>query len=149
MSSKRTTVRKTNMQQITGSCLCGTLKYTCSSEALFSAICHCKACQKSTGTAFSVVVGINRSDVTIVGSTLKTYEDVGDSGQATYRHFCAKCGSTIMAEMAARPELACIKAGTLDNQEELCPQFHVYWRDHQEWIQTMNTLPTHDTTLKK
>ena len=54
-----------------------------------------------------------------------------------------------MAEMAARPELACIKAGTLDNQEELCPQFHVYWRDHQEWIQTMNTLPTHDTTLKK
>jgi len=137
------------MQEITGSCLCGTLKYTCRSEALFSAVCHCRACQKSTGTAFSVVVGVNRSDVTITGSTLKTYEDVGDSGRATYRHFCAKCGSTIMAEMAARPDLACIKAGTLDNPEELNPQLHVYWRDHQKWIRTLDTLPKHETTMKK
>ena len=135
------------MQQIAGSCLCGSLRYTCGSEALFTAICHCRACQKSTGTAFSVVVGVKKSDVTIDGSTLKTYEDVGDSGQPTYRHFCCECGSTIMAEMGARPELACIKAGTLDNPDELSPQLHVYWRDHHEWIRTLDALPKHDTTL--
>ena len=102
------------MHPITGSCLCGALTYTCSSEALLTAVCHCKACQKSTGSAFSVVVGVNKSDVTIAGDTLATYEDIGDSGQATYRRFCSKCGSTILAELAARPDLACIKAGTLD-----------------------------------
>ena len=136
------------MQQITGSCLCGSLRYTCGSEALFTAICHCRACQKSTGTAFSVVVGVKKSDVVIEGNSLKTYEDVGDSGQPTYRHFCAECGSTIMAEMAARPELTCIKAGTLDNPEALNPQLHVYWRDHQEWIGTLDALPKHDTILQ-
>lgn len=137
------------MHQITGSCLCEALTYTCSSEALLTAVCHCKACQKSTGSAFSVVVGVNKSDVTIAGNTLTTYEDVGDSGQATYRHFCSKCGSTIMAELAARPDLACIKAGTLDHPEQFSPQLHVYWRDHQEWIRALDALPKHDTILKK
>jgi hypothetical protein len=137
------------MQQITGSCLCGALKYTGNTEILFTVACHCRACQKSTGTAFSVVVGVKRPDVTITGDTLKTYEDVGDSGQPTYRHFCARCGTTIMAELAIRPDLACIKAGTLDHREELHPQSHVYWRDHQEWIRTLDTLPKHDTIPKQ
>ena len=133
------------MQQLTGSCLCGALKYTCSSEPLFTAACHCKSCQKSTGSAFSVVVGVQRADVTIEGDTRTTYESLGDSGRPTYRHFCAQCGSTIMAEMAARPDLAFIAAGTLDHPEALVPQLHVYWRDHQIWLETLDTLPQHDT----
>lgn len=133
------------MQQITGSCLCGALKYTCDSGAVLTAACHCRTCQKSTGSAFSVVVAVKRSDVTVAGSTLKTYEDVGDSGQATYRHFCAKCGTTIKAEMAAQPDLAFIAGGTLDRPEALAPQLHVYWRDHQNWIEALDGLPKHDT----
>ena len=101
------------------------------------------------GHGVSVVVGVKRSDVTITGETLKTYEDVGDSGQPTYRHFCAQCGTTIMAELAVRSDLACIKAGTLDHPEELQPQSHVYWRDHQEWIRTLDTLPKQDTIQRQ
>lgn len=133
------------MHQITGSCLCGSLTYTCSSPALFTAACHCKACQKSTGSAFSVVMGVKRSDLVISGNTLKTYEDVGESGKATYRHFCSKCGSTIMAELAIRPGLACIKAGTLDSPDELKPERHFYWRDHQNWIEDLGALIKHET----
>jgi len=133
------------MQPLTGSCLCGKLKYTCNSEPLFTAVCHCRTCQKSTSSAFSVVVGVQRDDVTIGGSTLTTYEGLGDSGQPTHRHFCARCGSTIMAEMAAKPDLAFIAAGTLDHPEALNPQLHVYWRDHQPWLETLDTLPQHDT----
>jgi hypothetical protein len=95
-----------------------------------------------------VVVGVNKADVTIEGDSLKTYEDVGDSGQPTYRHFCGECGSTIAAELAVRPELMCIKAGTLDEPEALNPQLHVYWKDHQEWIRTLDALPKHDTVLR-
>jgi hypothetical protein len=134
------------MAQITGSCLCGSLKYTCNSDALFTAVCHCKACQKSTGSAFSVVVGVKKSDLTVTGDTLRIYESVGDSGKATYRRFCSHCGSTLLAEMAARPGLVCIKAGTLDNPRELNPQLHVYWKDHQEWIENLGVLTKHETT---
>jgi len=133
------------MEQLTGSCLCGSLKYTCNSGPLFTAACHCKTCQKSTGSAFSVVVGVQRADMTIEGNTRTTYEGLGDSGQPTYRHFCSQCGSTIMAEMAAQPDLAFIAAGTLDHPEALTPQLHVYWRDHQPWLETLANLPQHDT----
>lgn len=136
------------MNQITGSCLCGSLNYTCNSDSLFTAVCHCKACQKSTGSAFSVVMGVKKDDLTITGDTLRTYESVGESEKETYRHFCSKCGSTIMAEMASRPGLACIKAGTLDRPSELSPQLHVYWRDHQKWIENLGELTKHETTLR-
>jgi hypothetical protein len=137
------------MNEIKGSCLCGAIRYTCDSEPLFTAVCHCAACQKSTGTAFSVVVGARKTDLKIIGDTLTTYEGIGDSGHPTYRHFCSQCGSTIYAEMGLRPGLACIKAGTLDTASGLKPQVHVYWRDHQAWIEDLGRLPQHETTLQK
>lgn len=137
------------MNEIKGSCLCGAIKYTCDSDPLFTAVCHCAACQKSTGTAFSVVVGVKRADLKIIGDTLTTYEEIGDSGHPTYRHFCSRCGSTLYAEMGSRPGLACIKAGTLDDPSGLKPQLNVYWRDHHPWIEALGHLPKHETVLQR
>jgi len=94
-----------------------------------------------------VVIGVKKTDFTITGESLKTYERIGDSGKRTYRHFCSTCGSTVAAEMELKPGLVCIKAGTLDNQW-LQPQFHVYWKDHQEWIEQLGDLARHHTTLQ-
>ena len=55
------------MSETKGSCLCGAIKYTFDSDPLFTAVCHCAACQKSTGTAFSVVVGVRKTDLKIAG----------------------------------------------------------------------------------
>lgn len=136
-------------EEVKGSCLCGAIRYTCDSDPLFTAVCHCTTCQKSTGTAFSVVVGVKKSSLKITGETLKTYEATGDSGHPTYRHFCSRCGSTLYAEMGLRPGLACIKAGTLDNPSSLKPQMHVYWRDHQPWIKDLLNIPSHLTTVQR
>ena len=137
------------MNEIKGSCLCGTVKYECISEPLFTAVCHCAACQKSTGSAFSVVVGVKKADLKITGDTLATYEGVGESGHPTYRHFCSRCGSTLYAGMESKPGLACIKAGTLDDPSWLKPQFNVYWRDHQAWTEDVGGLPKNETTLQR
>lgn len=137
------------MSKIKGACLCGAIEYACDSEPLFTAVCHCAACQKSTGAAFSVVVGVKKEDLKIAGDTLTTYDGIGDSGYPTHRHFCSRCGSTLYAEMDARPGLVCIKAGTLDDPSGLKPQVHVYWRDHQAWIENLGDLPKNQTTLQK
>ena len=42
--------------KIEGGCLCGKVRYSADAEPTFVGICHCKNCQKGTGTAFSVVV---------------------------------------------------------------------------------------------
>src|SRR5262245_47893128 len=44
--------------KIEGGCLCGKVRYSADAEPAFVGVCHCKNCQKGTGTAFAVVVGL-------------------------------------------------------------------------------------------
>jgi hypothetical protein len=62
------------MREINGGCLCGQVRYSAHTEPTFVGVCHCKHCQKQSGTAFSVVVAIPKSAMSIQGQ-LKTYHD--------------------------------------------------------------------------
>jgi hypothetical protein len=137
------------MPKIEGSCLCGSIKFTCSSEPLFSALCHCSACQKSTGSAFSVVVGAKKADLVITGNTLRNYDCIGDSGNPLSRHFCSNCGTTLFGEMISRPDVTFVKAGTLDDASWVKPQMNAYWRDHCSWISEIDSLPKYETMPKR
>ena len=48
------------MAKLDGSCLCGKVTYSCATEPVATAVCHCTDCQKQTGTAFSVIVAVPR-----------------------------------------------------------------------------------------
>jgi hypothetical protein len=119
---------------LSGSCLCGAVRYSCSADPLFTVVCHCADCQKQTGTAFSVVVGVPKAAFEVDGE-LSVYTTVGDdSNRETRRHFCARCGSPVVSMLEALPEVACIKAGTLEDRSWLDPQVHVWHRSAQPWV---------------
>jgi len=99
---------------------------------LSSATCHCKNCQKQTGTAFSVVIGVPKSAISIEGP-IKTFHDTGDSGQRVDRNFCSECGSPIFSDVAVMQDIVFIKAGTLDDTTWLDPKMHVYCDSAQNW----------------
>ena len=44
--------------KIEGGCLCGKVRYSAKGDPVFVGVCHCKDCQKFTGSAFSVVLGL-------------------------------------------------------------------------------------------
>src|SRR3954468_5156589 len=94
-----------------GSCLCGSIRYTCNAEPLLTAVCHCPHCQKQSGTSFSVIVAVPKDSLRIAGQTLKTFDDVGESGLPVQRRFCGKCGSPSVCHLEAMPDLAFIKSG--------------------------------------
>ena len=64
------------MREMTGGCLCGQVHYSANADPVFVGVCHCKHCQKQTGTAFSVIVGIPKSALSVQGQ-LKTFHDTG------------------------------------------------------------------------
>lgn len=99
-----------------------------------TAICHCKNCQKQAGTAFSVIVGIPRSNLTVTG-TLKDFLDKGDSGLPVRRNFCPDCGSPVTTLVDAMPQLAFVKAGTLDDTTKLAPTMEIFCSSAQAWTQ--------------
>ena len=97
------------MREMTGGCLCGQVRYSANADPAIVAVCHCKNRQKQTGTAFSVLVGVPKSAISVQGN-LKTFHDTGDSGQPVDRNFCPECGSPIISDVAVMPDLRFIKA---------------------------------------
>ena len=90
------------------------LTYRCDGEPLVTVVCHCKDCQRQTGSAFSIFVVVPRATLHVGGDTLATYVTVGaDSGEERQRQFCSKCGSPVVT-LSPSGGLAVIKAGTLD-----------------------------------
>jgi hypothetical protein len=122
------------MQEMSGGCLCGQVRYSAMVEPALVAICHCKNCQKQAGTAFALVVGIPKSELSVRGN-IKTFNDTGDSGQPVKRNFCPDCGSPITSDAAVMPELVFIKAGTLDDTSWLRPTMQIYCNSVQSWVQ--------------
>ena len=123
------------MGKLDGHCMCGSITYSCDAEPVATAVCHCTECQRQTGTAFSLVVVVPRDALRVEGDTLSTYTTVGDdSGQEVARQFCGACGSPIVSLPDAMPQMAIVKAGTLDDRSWLEPQVHVWCDSAQPWV---------------
>lgn len=123
------------MANLTGGCLCGAIRYTVSGDAAFAGLCHCRNCQRATGSSFEPVMAFPSAAVSVQGE-LKTYQDTGDSGQALYRRFCPNCGSSVMADAAVMPGMTMILAGTLDDPSAFNPAMEIYCSSAQPWTQT-------------
>ena len=120
------------MREMIGGCLCGRVRYSANADPGFVGVCHCEHCQKQTGTAFAVLVGIPKSAISIQGR-LKAFHDKGDSSQPVDRSFCPECGSPIVFEAAVFPGLTFVHAGTLDDTSWLDPKVHVYCDSKEPW----------------
>jgi hypothetical protein len=120
------------MANITGGCLCGQIRYTASGDPALSGLCHCRNCQRYTGSAFETVIGFPSSAVSVQGA-LKTYNDTGDSGKTVYRRFCPNCGSGVIAEAEALPGVTLVLAGTLDDTSVFKPAMELYCSSAQPW----------------
>jgi hypothetical protein len=123
------------MGKLDGSCLCGKVTYSCEAEPIATAVCHCKDCQKQTGTTFSLIVAVPREALQIDWDGLGSFTTVGtDTGQEVARKFCRECGSPVASLADVMPQAAFIKAGTLDDTSWLDPQIHVWTESAQEWF---------------
>ena len=126
--------------------MCGSITYSCDAEPGTTAVCHCTECQRQTGTAFSIVVGLPADALEVKGDTLAMFTTVGEaSGGETQRNFCSACGSPIYSLSSAFPEVAWLKAGTLDDKSWLEPQLEVWGRSAQPWGEQVEGRPRVET----
>ena len=97
-------------------------------------VCHCRSCQRFTGSAFGAVVVVPKNTVTING-TMKTSTGPGGSGMPLHRHFCPECGSSIGEESDRRPGVLILNIGTLDEPKLVAPTFEKFCEDALPWAQ--------------
>lgn len=133
------------MKKISGACLCGSVQYSSDAEPVMTAICHCENCQRQTGTAFSIIVGVPENSLAFVKSdTLTEYLDRGKSGQVVRRKFCNNCGSPILSITQGAAGLSIIKAGTLNDKSWLKPTIQFWCSTAQPWLEISDELTRYE-----
>lgn len=122
------------MSKFSGGCLCGAVRYDSSAEApAMVAACHCGDCQKQSGTAFSMNVGVPTDSLTVSGESIKSFEVAGTSGLPVERFFCGSCGSPLYTDVKAFEGLLFIKAGGLDDASWVEPGVEIWAESKQPW----------------
>ena len=121
-----------------GQCVCRKVYFTIVGEPARITICHCKWCQRRTGSAFGVEVVFEANQIRINDELVSRYRHYSDeSGRWLDQHFCAQCGSNIGFTLEAVPSIRTIAAGTFNDQswlnnEKYRPR-HVFTRSAQHW----------------
>lgn len=113
-----------------GSCLCGKITYEAAEVGPNVTKCHCKICQKATGSAYGdfTTAPIEGFKWTSGEALLKQYE----SSPGNFRNFCAECGTHMPT---AHPPMGIyfIQPGTLDSDEPLVESAHMFLRSKAPW----------------
>lgn len=118
--------------KITGGCACGKVRYTPDAAIEFSFQCHCRKCQRATGTGHSSAFALPETEVELSGD-IRYFSQPSDSGAATHSGFCPGCGSPILSKTDRFPERIYLHAATLDDPSGFEPRFAVFEEMAQPW----------------
>jgi len=118
---------------LTGGCACGAIRYECTAAPLASLNCHCRDCQRETGSAFAAIVIVPAAAFRIVRGEPKRFGVTADSGATTHRAFCGACGSPLYGEPERRPEMRTLRVGSLDDPSGFRPARDIYTASAQPW----------------
>ena len=99
--------------------------------------CHCRDCQTWSGSAFTEQAVI-REDAIIATGPIVQYARKNPSGAVSTQRLCGTCHTRLWNTNSARPGIAVVRAGTLDDSETLDPRAHIWVSRKQPWL----SLPT-------
>lgn len=102
-------------ENLTGTCLCGAIRYSVSAPISELRVCHCTNCQKGSGTGGSVNAPLAASAFKLTQGSLKRHTGKADSGRTLHRYFCGDCGSPIYSHRNPNPGFVVVRAGSLDD----------------------------------
>jgi hypothetical protein len=104
---------------------------------MFVHCCHCRDCQRQTGTAFVLNALIEADRVEVLQGETRACPMPTDSGRPHVVHRCAGCGTAMWSSYGGVEALRFVRVGTLDAPEAVPPDVHIYTRSRLPWV----TLP--------
>lgn len=120
---------------IEGGCVCGTVRYRITAAPLSAYRCHCRDCQKLSGTTHSMSMPLARERLEHLSGELATYDKPADSGRVVRMHACASCGTKLWNEPLASSGLLVLKPGTLDDATWIRPVGNIWTSSALPWAE--------------
>jgi hypothetical protein len=117
---------------LTGGCMCGGVRFELSEPLLGALYCHCKRCQRRTGTGVSVSALVTPGSYrTVAGEDLIRSWAFPDGGWV--KSFCANCGSQLFTANPDDPDVIAMRMGSFDEDPGVRPGVHQFTTYAPPW----------------
>lgn len=118
-----------------GCCTCRAVRYRMRSGPLFVHACHCRWCQRETGSAFALNAMIETERVELLGEAPELVPTPSESGQGQKIARCPHCRVAVWSHYAgAGDAVAFVRVGTLLEPDRLPPDIHIFTASKQPWL---------------
>ena len=118
-----------------GGCTCRHVRYRLTSKAMFVHCCHCRWCQRETGTAFALNAMIEADRVEMLAGEVELVNTPSNSGKGQKIARCPRCRIALWSNYAgAGDSVRFVRVGTLDDPDRLPPDIHIFTASKQPWV---------------
>jgi len=117
-----------------GQCFCGGVRYRMHGRPMFIHCCHCRDCQRQTGSAFAVNGLIEADRIELLGRSPEPVRMATDSGRPHDIYRCTECRSPLWSDYGGRTWLRFLRLATLDGPNDFVPDVHIYTRSKPPWV---------------
>ena len=118
-----------------GACACRAIRYRMTSRPLFVHCCHCRWCQRETGSAFVLNAMIEAERVELLGGTPEVIDTPSNSGRGQKIARCPTCRVALWSNYAGAGDAVCfVRVGTLLEPDRLPPDIHIFTSTKQPWV---------------
>ena len=118
-----------------GRCTCGAVRYRMLSSPLFVHCCHCRWCQRETGSAFALNALIETDRLVTLQGSAAMIDTPSNSGKGQRIARCPECRIALWSHYAgAGDAISFIRVGTLDEPDRLPPDVHIFTMSKQPWV---------------
>lgn len=118
-----------------GGCDCREVRYRMHTPPLYVHCCHCRWCQRETGSSFALNALIEADRVTLLHGTPEAVDTPSPSGRGQRIVRCPRCRIAVWSHYAgAGDAVAFVRVGTLDAPDHLPPDIHIFTSSKQPWV---------------
>ena len=118
-----------------GACTCRAVRYRMESRPMLVHCCHCRWCQRETGTAFALNALIESDRVTMLAGDPERVSTPSNSGKGQVIWRCPTCRIALWSNYGGRGDfIRFVRVGTLVDPDRLPPDVHIFTSTKQRWV---------------
>ena len=127
---------------LSGGCDCKAVRYRMESPPLYVHCCHCRWCQRESGSAFALNAMIEADRVTLLGEQPEMVQTPSASGKGQSIARCPHCRIAVWSHYAgAGTSMSFVRVGTLDDPDQMPPDIHIFTSSKQPWVMLPAGVP--------
>ena len=118
-----------------GGCDCRGVRYRMMTRPLFVHCCHCRWCQRETGSAFVINAMIEADRVLLLAGQPMIVDTPSNSGKGQKISRCPACHVAVWSNYSgAGDAVRFVRVGTLAEPDRLPPDIHIFTQSKQPWV---------------